>query len=70
MTAAAPEREIPKYLSRADVARRIGMKSVQSVSNVVLPPHDVEIGKHKGWLPETIDAWHAMRPGRGWFGPR
>ncbi|AAQ12122.1 helix-turn-helix DNA binding domain protein [Mycobacterium phage Roscoe] len=61
---------VPRYLSRDEVAKRLGMKSVRSLSGIELPPPDVEVGKHKGWLPETIDAWHATRPGRGWWGGR
>ncbi|QGH75294.1 DNA binding protein [Mycobacterium phage Quesadilla] len=61
---------VTRYLSRQDVAERLGMKSVRSLSGIELPPHDVEVGIHKGWLPETIDAWHAERPGRGWHGSR
>lgn len=64
------ERKVQKYLSRQDVAKRLGMKSVRSLSGIDLPPHNVEVGRHKGWLPETIDAWHAERPGRGWWGGR
>lgn len=69
MTTAAPT-EVKRYLSRTDVAHRIGIKNVRNLNGIELPPHDVEVGKHKGWLPETIDAWHAMRPGRGWHGSR
>jgi hypothetical protein len=64
------ETEVKRYLSRDDVAQRLGMKSARSLSGIDLPPHDVEVGVHKGWLPETIDAWHATRPGRGWWGGR
>lgn len=64
------ERKVQKYLSRQDVAKRLGMKSVRSLSGIDLPPHDVEVGRHKGWAEETIDAWHAQRPGRGWWGGR
>lgn len=63
-------RRIPHYLSRADVARRIGLKSVRSLSGMDLPPHDAEIGEHPGWRSETIDAWQATRPGRGRWGQR
>ena len=61
---------VPHYLSRQEVAARIGIKNVRNLSGIELPPHDVEVGKHRGWLPETIDAWHATRPGRGWHGAR
>jgi hypothetical protein len=58
------------FLSRVDVAHRIGLKSVRSLSGMVLPPHDARIGVHRGWKPETIDNWHANRPGRGRWGAR
>lgn len=63
-------RKIPHYLSHSEVAERIGVKSRRSVSLSELPPHDVTVGTHKGWLAETIDAWLAERPGRGWHGAR
>lgn len=63
-------RKIPRYLSRAEVARRIGLKSVRSLSGMELPAHDVEVGEHKGWRSETIDAWQVTRPGRGRWGSR
>lgn len=59
-----------EYLSRDDVAKRLGMKSGRSLSGIALPEADVKVGTHYGWLPETIDAWHAERPGRGWWGGR
>ncbi|QPX62157.1 helix-turn-helix DNA binding domain protein [Mycobacterium phage Indlovu] len=62
--------EVRQYLSRDDVAKRLGMKSARSLSGIDLPEPDVRVGKHSGWLPETIDAWHAERPGRGWWGGR
>jgi hypothetical protein len=61
---------VPTYLGRVEVAARIGLKSVRSLSGMTLPPHDVEIGVHKGWKPDTIDAWQATRPGRGRWGAR
>lgn len=63
-------RRVPYYLSRADVARRIGLKSVRSLSGMELPPHDVEVGEHKGWRMDTIDDWQSTRPGRGRWGQR
>ena len=60
----------PVYLSKTQVAERIGMKSVRSLNKMKLPPHDARIGDTLGWLPETIDAWHADRPGRGYHGSR
>ena len=61
---------MPVYLGRVEVAARIGLKSIRSLSGMKLPPHDVEIGVHKGWKPDTIDAWQATRPGRGRWGSR
>lgn len=63
-------RRVPIFLSRAEVARRIGLKSVRSLSGMELPDHDVLVGEHKGWRTETIDAWQATRPGRGRWGSR
>lgn len=65
-----PAPQVPTYLGRVEVAARIGLKSVRSLSGMTLPPHDVEIGVHKGWKPDTIDAWQATRPGRGRWGSR
>lgn len=53
-----------RYLSRADVADRIGVKP-NTLSRYILPEPDALIGETRGWLPETIDAWHAARPGHG-----
>jgi len=64
------QRVVPRYMGRVEVAEYIGLKSVRSLSGMTLPPHDVEVGVHKGWLPETIDAWNAARPGRGRWGAR
>jgi hypothetical protein len=36
-----------------------------ALSRYKLPEADAMIGNVRGWLPETIDAWHAARPGRG-----
>ncbi|MFD4442504.1 hypothetical protein ACFWPK_22310 [Nocardia sp. NPDC058519] len=63
------------YLNRAQVAARIGVRP-NSVNNYDLPEPDsitgpvnedgtIPRGTHRGWLPETIDEWHANRPGRG-----
>lgn len=53
-----------KFLSRADVAKRLGVKT-DSINGYDLPAPDAEIGTHRGWLPETIDRWRLSRPGRG-----
>ena len=58
------------FLSKTEVAERLGMKSVRSLNKVKLPPHDARIGNTLGWLPVTIDSWHAERPGRGYHGGR
>ena len=34
------------------------------------PPADVVVGQSPGWLPGTLDAWQAGRPGRGVGGGR
>ena len=59
-----------KFMSRADVARYMGLKSVRSLSGVELPEHDVEVGIHKGYSEETIDKFIEERPGRGRWGAR
>jgi hypothetical protein len=64
------KRKVARYLSRAEVAEYLGLAGVKSLSRVVLPPPDVLVGVHKGWLPATIDRWNAERPGPGWWGPR
>lgn len=52
------------YLSRSEVAARIGVKP-DTLGRYKLPEPDAMIGATRGWLPETIDAWNANRPGRG-----
>jgi hypothetical protein len=58
-----------RYLSRAEVAERIGVKP-DTLSRYKLPAEDAVTGTTRGWLPETIDAWNASRPGRGVGGGR
>jgi hypothetical protein len=58
-----------KFLSRKEVAERLGVKT-DSINGYDLPEPDATIGTHRGWLPETIDRWRAMRPGRGNWGPK
>jgi predicted DNA-binding transcriptional regulator AlpA len=53
-----------RYLSRTEVAERIGV-TPGALSRYKLPAPDVMIGDVRGWLPATIDAWQAARPGRG-----
>lgn len=64
------EPTIRTYLGRSEVATYLGLKGLRSLTNVALPPPDAQIGDRKGWLPETIDAWNAARPGRGRWGAR
>lgn len=56
-----------QYLSRPGVAARIGVKP-DTLKRYKLPPPDGMVGKLPGWLPETIDAWNAARPGPGYWG--
>lgn len=53
-----------KFLGRKGVAERLGVKT-DSINGYDLPEPDAIIDSHRGWLPETIDAWRATRPGRG-----
>lgn len=59
-----------RYLNRSQVARRLGVQP-DTLNRYRLPDPDVVVGRHRGWLPETIDAWNRTRPGRGnWRRPR
>lgn len=59
-----------KYLNRSEVAARLGVRP-DTLNRYPLPEPDVMLGRHRGWLPETIDAWNRTRPGRGnWRRPR
>ncbi len=66
-----------RYLNQAQFEERLGLapKSL-SGTKTKLPEPDAVIGpinddgtlprgSVRGWLPETIDTWHANRPGRG-----
>lgn len=53
-----------RYLSATEVAERIGVTR-GALGRYKLPEPDAVIGTTRGWLPETIDAWNAARPGRG-----
>jgi hypothetical protein len=53
-----------KFLSRPEVARKIGVKP-DTLNRYELPKEDALIGTLKGWLPETIDIWNRARPGKG-----
>lgn len=52
------------YLSISEFADRIGVKP-DTLNRYKLPEPDAMIGRSRGWLPETVDAWNAARPGRG-----
>lgn len=58
-----------RYLSLKEVGERIG-SSNPAARGYHLPEPDALIGSTRGWLPETIDAWNAARPGRGAGGGR
>lgn len=58
-----------EYLSFTQLAERIGVKT-GALGHYRLPDPDAPIGRTRGWLPETIDAWNAARPGRGVGGGR
>jgi transcriptional regulator with XRE-family HTH domain len=53
-----------KYLSRKQVAERIGVKP-STLSRYKLPAADATIGDVRGWLPATVDTWDRQRPGQG-----
>lgn len=53
-----------RYLSRTELADRIGVKP-DTLGRYKLPEPDAMIGTTRGWTVETIDAWNASRPGRG-----
>lgn len=53
-----------RYLSRAEFAERVGL-AVGTLSRYKLPAPDALTGTTRGWLPATVDAWQAARPGQG-----
>lgn len=53
-----------RYLSRTELAERIGVKA-DTLSRYKLPEPDAMIGTTRGWAAETVDAWNAARPGKG-----
>lgn len=52
------------FLGASEFAERIGV-SPNSMKRYDLPQPDALIGKVRGWLPETVDAWNECRPGQG-----
>lgn len=54
------------YLSRKQVAERIGVKP-DTLGRYNLPSADVQVGVVKGWATVTIDKWNAARPSRPRF---
>lgn len=64
-----PEMSTARYLSLKEVGERIGTSN-PAARGYHLPEPDALIGTTRGWLPETIDAWNAARPGRGAGGGR
>lgn len=56
-----------RYLSAAEFAERIGVVP-DTLKRYKLPEADALVGRVRGWLPETVDAWDAGRPGRGNWG--
>lgn len=59
----AARRQTHIFLSKPQVARRIGLAADSLNHGYTLPPHDAEIGKYRGWLPKTVDDWRStMRP--------
>lgn len=59
----ARKTEPQRFLSRPEVAERIGVKP-DTLNRYTLPEPDALIGRLKGWLPSTIDAWNEARPSR------
>lgn len=58
----------PKPMSRADVAKEIGV-TPDTISaylrDGLIPVPDGHVGKSPWWWPETIREWRESRPGRG-----
>lgn len=53
------------YLSRGEIAERLGMPldTVKKLDTrgTDFPEPDAMVGRNRGWLPRTIDEWHALR---------
>lgn len=56
---------VVRYLSVTEFAARAGLSinSIKAYTQIPgrLPEPDAMIGRVKGWLPETVDAWIAKR---------
>lgn len=55
-----------RYLSLPQVAERIGVsrRTIQDYAKTILPAEDGRIGTLPVWLPQTIDRWNKLRPGK------
>lgn len=54
-----------RFLSSSEFAARIGVAPATLKSYSHLPEADALTGTVRGWLPDTVDAWQAGRPGHG-----
>lgn len=61
---ARKRRRQTRYLDRVSFAERIGVKPA-TLNRYRMPAPDAILGEKRGWLPKTVDAWNARRPGRG-----
>ncbi len=60
-----PRKDPLHFMNRVEVVEYLGLRA-RGLSGITLPPPDAVIGvRRSGWLPTTIDAWKAQRPGRG-----
>ena len=64
--------EVPALYGRAGTSGVALGRVVQAhdAGRVDEPEPDAMIGTTRGWLPKTVDAWNAERPGRGAGGGR
>lgn len=63
------KRDADELWTADDVAAHCGMtaRTFRSyVSRGQAPAPDRTYGRTPLWRPDTIEAWHASRPGRGW----
>ncbi|SKX80202.1 putative transcriptional regulator [Mycobacteroides abscessus subsp. bolletii] len=58
------------YMGISEVAEFLGLKGASSLTKYALPEEDARIGKYRGWTEQTIEVWHASRPGPGNWGAR